>query len=67
MKKGWEVSDYVNYIKVQMGGSVVSLACEKDLPYIVEKIAFEDLKNYMQTIHTMTVGYAPTINLEGKK
>ena len=67
MKKGWEVDDYVNYIKVQMGGSVVSLACEKDLPFIVEKIAFEDLKNYMQTSHYMSCGYAPMIDLSDKQ
>ena len=67
MKKGWEIDDYVNYIKVQLGGSVLDLACKDDLPFIVEKIAFEDLKNYMQTIHTMTCAYSPTINLEGKK
>ena len=67
MKKGWELDEYVNYVKVQMGGSVLDLACESDLPYIIEKIAFEDLKNYMQTTHTMTVAYTPTINLEGKK
>ena len=45
MKKGWEVDDYVNYVKVQMGGSIVNLACEQDLPFIVEKIAFEDNSN----------------------
>lgn len=67
MKQGWEIDDYVNYIKVQMGGSVVDLACKNDLPYIVEKIAFEELKNYMQTVHTMSVTYTPIIDLENKK
>ena len=67
MKKGWELSDYVNYVKVQLGGSVLSIAAENDLPYIIEKIAFEDLKNYMHTIQSMTVGYSPSINLENKK
>lgn len=67
MKKGWTVEDYVNYVKVQLGGSVLDLAIAPDLPYIIEKIAFEDLKNYMQTVHTMTIGYSPCINLEGKK
>lgn len=66
MKKGWELDDYVNYVKIQMGGSVVDLACENDLPFIIEKIAFEELKNYMQTTHTLSCAYAPTINLEGK-
>lgn len=66
MKKGWEIDDYVNYVKLQLGGSVLSLAIEKDLPFIIEKIAFEELKNYMHTVHTMTCGYAPQINLEGK-
>ena len=67
MKKGWEVDDYVNYVKVQMGGSIVNLACEQDLPFIVEKIAFEDLKNYMQTSHYMSCGYAPIIDLSDKQ
>lgn len=66
MKKGWELNDYVNYVKIQLGGSVLNLACEKDLPFIIEKVAFEDLKNYMQTLHTMSCEYSPTINLEGK-
>ena len=66
MKTGWEINDYVNYVKVQLGGTVVDLAIEKDLPYIVEKIAFEDLKNYINTIYKMTVAYTPCINLAGK-
>lgn len=67
MKKGWELNDYVNYVKVQLGGSMLKLEIENDLPYIIEKIAFEDLKNYIKTIHTMTVAYSQAINLEGKK
>lgn len=66
MKTGWELDDYVNYVKVQMGGSVLKLMIEDDLPYIVEKIAFEDLKNYMKTVQTMTVGYSRVIDLSGK-
>ena len=66
MKKGWELSDYVNYVKIQMGSPTIKLACEEQIPFIVEKIAFEDLKNYMQTIHTMTCGFANMIDLEGK-
>ena len=66
MKKGWSIADYVNYVKIQLGGSTLKLACENDLQFIVEKIAFEELKNYMQTIHTMTCGFSPIIDLEGK-
>lgn len=66
MKKGWKIDDYVNYIKVQMGASVVSLACEQDLPFIVEKIAFEDLKNYIQTSQYISCDYAPMIDLKNK-
>lgn len=66
MKTGWEINDYVNYVKVQLGGTVVDLAIENDLPYIIEKIAFEDLKNYINTIYKMTVAYTPCINLAGK-
>ena len=67
MKKGWELNDYVNYVKIQMGAPTVSLACEENIPFIIEKVAFEDLKNYMQTTHTLSCAYAPSINLEGKK
>jgi|GEM_PF-2909182 len=66
MKKGWEVDDYCKFIKMQLGGSALELSIENDLPFIVEKIAFEELKNYMHTIQTMTCGFAPIINLEGK-
>lgn len=67
MKKGWELNEYVNYVKVQLGGSVLELAIEKDLPYIVKNIAFEDLKNYIKTIYTMTIPYSKVINLADKK
>ena len=66
MRKGWKIDDYVKYIKMQMGGSIVDLMVEDQLPFIVEKIALEELKNYMHTIYTMTCGYAPMIDLEGK-
>lgn len=66
MRKGWEIDDYVKYIKMQMGGSVVDLMVEDQLPFIIEKIALEELKNYMHTIYTMTCAYAPMIDLEGK-
>ena len=48
MKKGWGLDDYVSYVKIQLGGSTLKLSCENDIPFIIEKIAFEDLKNYMQ-------------------
>jgi len=67
MKTGWTVADYVKYVKLQLGGSILQLSIEEDLPYIVEKIAFEELKNYIRTIHTMTVGYSSSINLADKK
>lgn len=64
MKTGWNIDKYCNYIKLQLGGSVVSLAIEKDLPFIVE-MAFEELKNYINTVHSITCNYTPTINLDG--
>lgn len=67
MKTGWNVSDYVKYIKVQLGGSVLQLSSESDLTYVVEKIAFEDLKNYINDIYTMEAAYAPILDLSGKK
>lgn len=67
MKKGWQLDDYVNYVKIQMGSPTISLACEEQIPFIIEKVAFEDLKNYMQTTQSLSCAYAPTINLENKK
>lgn len=67
MKKGWELNDYVNYVKVQLGGSLLKLEIENDLPYIIDKIAFEDLKNYIKTVHTITVAYSKAIDLSNKK
>lgn len=66
MKKGWEIDDYCNYVKLQLGGSILDISIEKDLPFIVEKVAFEELKNYMQTIHTMTTSFNTVINLKDK-
>lgn len=67
MKKGWTLDQYVSYVKIQMGGSVVKLACENDIPFIIEKIAFEDLKNYITTVQTMQAGFSNAINLADKK
>lgn len=66
MKKGWEISDYVNYVKLQLGGSLLELEIEKELPFIIEKMALGELKNYIKTNQLLPCQYAPIIDLTGK-
>lgn len=61
-RKGLSISDYVKWIKLQLGGTVVSLECEEQLPDIVE-MAFQELRNYITDIETLTLPYNKIIDL----
>lgn len=65
-KKGLTIEDYVNNIKLQLGSSVVNIEIEQDIPKIVE-MSFNELKNYITDVRTMTLPFMNVINLEGKK
>ena len=65
MKKGLSLKNYVDDVLLQLGSSVVTVEIEEDVPRIVE-LAFNELKNYITDIETMTLPYAQTISLEGK-
>ena len=59
---GLHIDDYVNYIKIQLGGNVLQLECEDQIPEIVE-IAFTELKNAVTDINFLTLPYAPVIDV----
>lgn len=61
-RRGKKVDDYVNWIKLTLGGTVVSLECEEQLPQIVE-MAFEELKNYITDIDTLTLPFNNVLDL----
>lgn len=62
---GLTVEDYVSYIKINLGVPVIWLEIEDLVPDIV-KLAFQELKSYISDTETMTVPYAPVIDLTGK-
>lgn len=64
-RTGLTMDDYVNYIKLSLGSSVVTVEIEDDIPSIV-KMAFDELKNYITDAETMTVPYATVIDLKDK-
>lgn len=65
-KIGLKMEDYVNYIKMQLGGSIVSIEIEDDIPIIVNQ-AFDELKHYITDVETMTIPYSNKIDLTNKK
>lgn len=62
---GLTVEDYVSYIKINLGVPIVWLEIEDLVPEIV-KMAFQELKSYISDTETMTVPFAPVIDLTGK-
>lgn len=58
--------DYVEYITKMMGGSLVDVELEEDIPYFVE-YAFNEIKHFITDTTTMTLPYAEVIDLTGKK
>jgi len=62
---GLRIDDYVKWIRLQLGGTVLKLECEEQLPEIVE-MAFNELRNYITDIDLMTLPFHPMIDLTGK-
>lgn len=58
--------DYIEYINKIMGGSLVNIEISEDIPYFVDS-AFKEIKNHITDVQTMTLPYAPVIDLAGKK
>jgi len=66
MKVGLSLKDYVDDVLLQLGSSVVTVEIEEDIPRIVE-MAFNELKNYITDVETMTVPYSQVIDLTDKQ
>ena len=60
------MQSYVNYIKLQLGAPIVKVELDDYIPDIVN-MALEELKSYITDVETLTVPYAQTIDLSGKK
>lgn len=66
MKRGLTLKNYTDDVLLQLGSSVVTVEIEDDVPRIVE-LAFNELKNYITDIETMTLPYSNVIDLTDKK
>lgn len=64
-KKGLDLCEYVKYIKLQLGGPIINIEIEDQIPDIV-KLAFDELKHYITDVQTMTVPFANKISLKDK-
>ena len=65
-RKGLNIEDYVKWIRLQLGGTVLQLECEEQLPEIVE-MSFNELRNYITDINYLTLPYNNVIDLTGMK
>lgn len=61
-RTGLKIDDYVKYIRLQLGGTILKLECDESIPDIVE-MAFNELRNYVTDIDTITVPYSSCIDV----
>lgn len=59
---GLTVDDYCDYIKTVLGGSIVTIEVEDDLPKIVG-YAFKELQNYIMDPQTVTLNWQTVMDL----
>ena len=62
---GLSMTDYVNYVKLQLGSPIVIVEVEEMIPEII-RMSFNELRNYITDVETMTIPYQNKISLEGK-
>lgn len=65
-RQGLKIDDYVNWIKLQLGGTVLKLECEDQIPEIVE-IAFQELRNAITDVETLTLPFQNVIDVSKYK
>lgn len=65
-KKGLTLEEYAKYVKLQLGSSIVTVEVEHDIPDII-KMVFNEMKNYITDVKTMTLPFANRIDLSNKK
>ncbi len=63
-RKGLKIDDYVRWIRLQLGGTVLKLECDESIPEIVE-MAFNELRNAITDIETLTLPFSTVIDLSG--
>lgn len=61
-RTGLKIDDYVKNIRLQLGGTVLKLECDEQLPEIVE-MSFNEIRNYITDIDFLTLPYAPLIDV----
>lgn len=61
-RKGPQIDNYVSWIRLQLGGTVVAIECDEQLPQIVD-MAFQELRNYITDIETLTLPFNRVIDL----
>lgn len=59
---GLKMKDYVDYIKLMLGGSVLELENQQDLSSIVNA-SLQELRHYIADVRTITVAFSPKIDL----
>lgn len=63
-RKGLKIDDYVRWIRLQLGGTVLKLECDESIPEIVE-MAFNEIRNAITDIETLTLPFSTVIDLSG--
>lgn len=61
-RKGLSIDEYVKWIRLQLGGTVLKLECDESIPEIVE-MSFNELKNFITDIDTLTLPFSTVIDL----
>lgn len=65
-RTGLTMEDYKSNIFLQLGSSVINVEVEDILSDIVD-MSFNELKNYITDVETMTLPFSSVIDLSGKK
>lgn len=61
-RTGLEIDDYVKWIRLQLGGTVLKLECDSELPEIVE-MAFLEIRNAITDIDILTLPFSTVIDV----
>lgn len=61
-RTGLPIQTYVNYVKLQLGGGIVTVEVEPLLPDIVD-MAFQELKTYITDMETLTLPFQSVIDV----
>lgn len=65
-RTGLTKQKYVDYIMLQLGSAVVNVEIAEQLPLIVD-MAFEEIKTYITDFKTVTLAYAPVLDVSDYK